>query len=229
MLDDREHGLRELLPSWPVAHLAVGDIWIGYSETQEILENGLIIERKSVADLEASILDNRYREQRSRIMAYATEKKAHAIYIIEGELDRLGHVRLTKQALLKYLTRLSIRYHIPVFLTASLKETAELCKILHDQWTTDPKTFEQPATLTYIETRGKTRESNTDDPNVFLATLLQACRGISSTGALAIISVFPSLEAVMKGTVEEFTAIQVGKQRLGVVKATRLHTLLHNH
>jgi|LauGreDrversion4_2_1035121.scaffolds.fasta_scaffold19270_5 ERCC4-type nuclease len=229
MLDDREHGLRELLPSWPIAHLAVGDIWIGYSETQEILENGLIIERKSVADLEASILDNRYREQRSRIMAYATEKKAHAIYIIEGELDRLGHVRLTKQALLKYITRLSIRYHIPVFLTASLKETAELCKILHDQWTTDPKTFEQPATLTYIETRGKTRESNTDDPNVFLATLLQACRGISSTGALAIISVFPSLEALMKGTVEEFTAIQVGKQRLGVVKATRLHTLLHNH
>jgi hypothetical protein len=229
MLDDREHGLRELLPSWSVAHLAVGDIWIGYSETQEILENGLIIERKSVADLEASILDNRYREQRSRIMAYATEKKAHAIYIIEGELDRLGHVRLTKQALLKYITRLSIRYHIPVFLTASLKETAELCKILHDQWTTDPKTFEQPATLTYIETRGKTRESNTDDPNVFLATLLQACRGISSTGALAIISVFPSLEALMKGTVEEFTAIQVGKQRLGVVKATRLHTLLHNH
>ena len=121
MLDDREHGLRELLPSWPIAHLAVGDIWIGYSETQEILENGLIIERKSVADLEASILDNRYREQRSRIMAYATEKKAHAIYIIEGELDRLGHVRLTKQALLKYITRLSIRYHIPVFLTASLK------------------------------------------------------------------------------------------------------------
>jgi len=229
MLDDREHGLRELLPSWPIAHLAVGDIWIGYSESQEILENGLIIERKSVADLEASILDNRYREQRSRIMAYATEKKAHAIYIIEGELDRLGHVRLTKQALLKYITRLSIRYHIPVFLTASLKETAELCKILHDQWTTDPKTFEQPATLTYIETRGKTRESNTDDPNVFLATLLQACRGISSTGALAIISVFPSLEALMKGTVEEFTAIQVGKQRLGVVKATRLHTLLHNH
>jgi ERCC4-type nuclease len=229
MLDDREHGLRELLPSWPIAHLAVGDIWIGYSETQEILENGLIIERKSVADLEASILDNRYREQRSRIMAYATEKKAHAIYIIEGELDRLGHVRLTKQALLKYITRLSIRYHIPVFLTASLKETAELCKILHDQWTTDPKTFEQPPTLTYIETRGKTRESNTDDPNVFLATLLQACRGISSTGALAIISVFPSLEALMKGTVEEFTAIQVGKQRLGVVKATRLHTLLHNH
>ena len=229
MLDDREHGLRELLPSWPIAHLAVGDIWIGYSETQEILENGLIIERKSVADLEASILDNRYREQRSRIMAYATEKKAHAIYIIEGELDRLGHVRLTKQALLKYITRLSIRYHIPVFLTASLKETAELCKILHDQWATDPKTFEQPATLTYIETRGKTRESNTDDPNVFLATLLQACRGISSTGALAIISVFPSLEALMKGTVEEFTAIQVGKQRLGVVKATRLHTLLHNH
>ena len=72
ILDDRERGLIELLPNATVQHLAVGDISIG--------DGKIIIERKSVADLEASILDNRYREQRSRLMAYATENKAHPIY-----------------------------------------------------------------------------------------------------------------------------------------------------
>jgi ERCC4-type nuclease len=233
MLDDREHGLRELLP-WPVAHLAVGDIWIGVTpglrpenQEPEISQNGLLIERKSVADLEASIMDNRYREQRSRIMAYATEKKAHVVYIIEGELDRFGF-RLSKQALMKHLTRLALRYHITVFQTASIKETAELCQLLMDQWTADPTTFEQPATMTYVETRGKTRESNSDDPTVFLSTVLQACRGVSAAGAKAIMAVYPNLDSLMKAEQKAFADIQVGKQKFGAVKAARLYSLLHN-
>ena len=76
MLDDREHGLRELLP-WPIAHLPVADIWIGTDPSGNPLANSVLIERKSVADFEASIMDNRYREQRSRLMSYATEQKAH--------------------------------------------------------------------------------------------------------------------------------------------------------
>jgi ERCC4-type nuclease len=227
MLDDREHGLRELLP-WPVAHLPVGDIWIGTDLSGSPLPNGILIERKSVADFEASILDNRYREQRSRIMSYATEVKAHVAYIIEGELDRMGHVRLTKSALMKHITRLALRYHIAVFQTASIKETAELCQLLKDQWTADPTTFEQPATMTYVETRGKTREENSDDPSVFLATVLQACRGVSSAGAKAIMEACPNLEVLMKATQIELASIQVGKQKFGQVKAARLYSLLHN-
>ena len=231
MLDDREHGLRELLPSWPISHLPVADIWIGVPLEAEGQANGLMIERKSVADFEASILDNRYREQRSRLMTYATERKAHVVYIIEGELDRLGPHRLTKQALMKHITRLMLRYHIAVFQTACIKETAELCQIFKDQMDSDPTTFEQPATMTYIETRGKTREANSDDPQVFLSTVLQACRGVSAAGAKAIMAVCPSLEALMKATPEDFQNIQVGigaAKKFGQVKAQRLHKLLHN-
>ena len=229
MLDDREHGLRELLPTWPVSHLPVADIWIGVSlDDKDSAINGLMIERKSVADFEASILDNRYREQRSRLMTHATEKKAHVVYIIEGELDRLGPHRLTKQALMKHITRLMLRYHIAVFQTACIKETAELCALLKDQVTADPTTFEQPATMTYIETRGKTREENSDDPSVFLATVLQACRGISSAGAKAIMALYPNLDVLMKASQEDFQQIQVGKQKFGQVKAARLYSLLHS-
>jgi ERCC4-type nuclease len=229
MLDDREHGLRELLPTWPVSHLPVADIWIGVSlDDKDSAINGLMIERKSVADFEASILDNRYREQRSRLMTHATEKKAHVVYIIEGELDRLGPHRLTKQALMKHITRLMLRYHIAVFQTACIKETAELCALLKDQVAADPTTFEQPATMTYIETRGKTREENSDDPSVFLATVLQACRGISSAGAKAIMALYPNLDVLMKASQEDFQQIQVGKQKFGQVKAARLYSLLHS-
>jgi ERCC4-type nuclease len=186
-----------------------------------------MIERKSAADLEASILDGRYREQRSRLMTYATERKAHVAYIIEGELDRLG-ATLTKQALMKHITRLALRYKIAVFQTACLKETAELCALLRDQWTTDPTTFEQPTTMTYIETRGKSRQENSDDPAVFATSVLQACRGISTTGAQALLAVFKNLEGIMAATQEQFAAVQVGKQKIGQVKAARLYSLLHS-
>jgi ERCC4-type nuclease len=232
LFDDREHGLRELLPQWPIAHLPVADIWIGVSQDSSPsadgpVAKGIMIERKSAADLEASILDGRYREQRSRLMTYATEKKAHVAYIIEGELDRLG-ATLTKQALMKHITRLALRYKIAVFQTACLKETAELCALLRDQWTTDPTTFEQPTTMTYIETRGKSRQENSDDPAVFATSVLQACRGISSTGAQAILAVFKNLEGIMAATEQQFAAVQVGKQKLGQVKAARLYSLLHS-
>ena len=160
-------------------------------------------------------------------MAYATEKKAHVVYIIEGEMDRI-QFRLSKQALMKHLTRLALRYHIAVFQTASIKETAELCQMLMDQWKSYPTTFEQPATMTYVETRGKTRESNSDDPVVFLATVLQACRGVSSTGAQAIMAVYQNMEALMKAELNALAEIKVGKQKFGTVKATRLYNLLHN-
>lgn len=230
-LDDREHGLRPLVPSdtFPFTHLPVGDIWIGVDENTDIQENGIMIERKSVSDLEASILDGRYREQRSRLIAYATEKKAHPVYIIEGTTDRMGQVRLQEAALMKHLTRLALRYHITVFQTASIRETAELCLLLADQWKSDPTTFAQPKTMTYIETRGKTRQENSDDPKVFATSVLQCCRGVSAAGAQAILAAFESsLKGVWGATKEELAAVQVGKQKFGAVKAERLYSLLHN-
>lgn len=228
LLDNREHGLRELMPEIPIFTLPVGDIWIGViGDEKEITKNGLIIERKSASDLEASILDGRYREQRSRLIGYSIEKSAHPIYIIEGDLDRFN-ARLKKPALMKHLTRLSLRYHIHVFQTACLQETAELLALLQDQWKSDPTTFEQPATMTYIETRGKSRQDNTDDPKVFATSVLMCCKGISSTGAMAILNSLKSLTEIMKTSEEVLAKIQVGKQRLGPAKAKKLYSLLHS-
>jgi ERCC4-type nuclease len=224
IVDIREQGLRPLL-NCATKQLPVGDIWIGTTE-EDIAENGVILERKTVADLEASILDSRYREQRSRMISYASEKKASVAYIIEGSLERGPAVRLQKKALLKHITRLCLRYHIAVFYTSSVQETADLCTCIHEQWLEDKTTFQQPTTMTYIETRGNTRQANTDDPVVFAVSVLSCCRGISKSAATALLQSLGSLQAVFKATKEELANIKIGDKKFGAVKANRLHSLL---
>lgn len=219
IVDIREQALRPLLNA-DTQQLPVGDIWIG-------TENGIIIERKTVNDLEASILDSRYREQRSRMISHAAEKKASVAYIIEGSLERGGAVRLEKKALLKHITRLCLRYHIAVFYTENVQETADLCMCIHEQWLEDNTTFQQPTTMTYIETRGNTRQANTDDPTVFAVSVLSCCRGISNSAATTLLKAFGTLEGVLKATKEDIAAVKVGDKKFGAIKANRLHALLH--
>jgi ERCC4-type nuclease len=121
---------RELIPllDWPVNQLQVGDVWIGLSG-EEIRAGGLVIERKAVADLEASILDGRYREQRTRLATYCQQTGARPVYIIEGELDR-SYGRLTEDVLQKFLNRLAIRYGIATIRSETTKDTARICTLL---------------------------------------------------------------------------------------------------
>jgi ERCC4-type nuclease len=229
-VDDREHGLRRLFRSatYNVVHLPVGDIWIGL-QAEQPTKGSLIIERKSAADLEASILDGRYREQRARLLAFCQEKQAHPMYIIEGDLDRMN-ARLKKPALLKHITRLQLRYHIPVFQTACLEETSELCYTLLEQWECDPTTFEQPATLTYVETRGTTRQENSDDPKVFAVGVVSCCRGVSPAAAKAVLEgCGGSLQGVWEADEVKLAGILCGKQKFGPAKAKRLFSLLHSN
>lgn len=95
-LDMRETGIRAAMPFSPlIAALPVGDVWIGCSG-DEVAANGIILERKTVADFDASIKDGRYDEQRGRMLAYAQERGAKVAYVVEGHLERssLGPVAL---------------------------------------------------------------------------------------------------------------------------------------
>jgi len=111
VVDTRERDLIILL-SWPVKTLPVGDIWIGLSGEQ-MIPGGIVIERKTTDDLEASILDGRYREQRTRLTTYCQESGARPLYVIEGPMDRLWG-KLTQETLQKYLNRLMLRYGVSV-------------------------------------------------------------------------------------------------------------------
>ena len=228
ILDVRERELVRRL-GWTTRNLPVGDVWIGVDLSGALAPGGIVAERKSAADLEASILDGRYREQRTRLLSHCQLNGFRPLYIIEGDLDRLGG-KLAKQALRKFLTRLTLRYGVPVLQTESIEDTAKLCQELAAQLKEDPKVFmtEEAAKVKYTDTISVYKKANSDDPAVFASAVLQQCTGISAAGAGAVLVAYPTLSAVWGATAQQLSLVVVGKRKLGLVVAQRLYDLLHS-
>jgi ERCC4-type nuclease len=228
VIDTRERELKPLLTHWPPRPLPVGDIWIGLSG-EDVKCGGLVIERKTTNDLEASILDGRYREQRTRLTTYCQQRGARPLYVIEGPMDRIWG-KLTQETLQKYLNRLMLRYGVSVIHTDSIDSTAALCKTLASQISAEEAVFVQadPAALAYSSTVSVTKRGNKDDPRNFVACALQGCPGISSAAADAVLTACGNtLTGVMGAEEAAFASVMVGKRKLGPVVAKRLWGLLH--
>jgi len=86
-----------------------------------ILGDGVIAERKSVADLEASIIDGRIFSQLENL-----QKVKKPCIIVEGNLDSLlcNNGRIHNKAIIGLLTSIGLNYKIPIFFTKNIKETA---------------------------------------------------------------------------------------------------------
>jgi ERCC4-type nuclease len=221
VLDTREHSLISLLPNQTVKQLPVGDIWIQTNE-----KTLLVIERKTTADFEASFLDGRYREQRTRLLAYCAENKAKALYILEGGLDGKRH-RLERSALQKLVHRLVLRYGVAVWSTKDLQDTANTIQLLQQQILDDQAVFEGEQ-LSYTDVQHVSKKANKDDPMAFAIGSLQCCPGISLKGAQAIWeSCNKSWSRLLEISENELANIKVGERRLGPAVAKRLWKLFH--
>jgi ERCC4-type nuclease len=93
-------------------NLALGDIIICDDDETELL----LIERKSLADLAASIKDGRYSEQSYRLNSYSLHNH-NIIYLIEGNLSMFGSNYHSKNRynplyLLFCITRDSVYYEL---------------------------------------------------------------------------------------------------------------------
>ena len=91
----------------------------------------VIFERKTLADLAASIRDGRYKEQSFRLIETAAASGFHKhniVYIIEGDLARYDerHSRITKTALQSAMVSLLYYKGFSVVRTMNVGETAEL-------------------------------------------------------------------------------------------------------
>ena len=229
-LDTREGELIRLLqvPEDAVKQLPVADIWIGITEVNTLSEGGLLIERKSIRDLEASILDGRYREQRGRLLASCHENKTQPMYILEGSLSS-GTGRLTKKALMKFINRLIFHYNIAVMQTASLSETADLIQTLTEQWKEDPTSLQRTTELVKV-TDGihVQKKANAMDPRQFAICCIAQCPGISVKAAEQLITTFGSLPGVLQATIKELEQVKVGARKIGPVVSKRLYELLHH-
>lgn len=138
ILDLRETKLIELFNASSIQYkteqLPIGDIIIRYIHNDTTYE--IILERKCVTDMVASIKDGRYKEQKLRLLAerHASDviKKVKIAYLVEGLATECRNVQ-DKVMLLGSVISSIFRDDIPVLRTVSLQETSELITRLHER------------------------------------------------------------------------------------------------
>jgi ERCC4-type nuclease len=113
--------------------LPLGDV-ILHDPRQGQQKDIVIFERKTLADLAASIRDGRYKEQSFRLIETAAATGFHThniVYIIEGDLARYDeqHTQITKTALQSAMVSLMYYKGFSVVRTMNVGETADF--ILH--------------------------------------------------------------------------------------------------
>lgn len=193
--------------------IPLGDIVI--QRTADDATPLLIIERKTLADLLASIQDGRYQEQSHRLI-HASGIPAHNIlYVIEGVLQTSP-----KKALIyATMTSLNVFKGFSVFRTSHLNETAEwvlavatkmareLDKgtpmaygfVAQEEGGANPNPLSVPVPVpppAYTEVVKKVKKDNVTPDNMLEIMLCQV-PGISSTMSAVLVKQYPTMRALL--------------------------------
>lgn len=125
VIDNRENHLINTIQTMVISkdkvkveQLTIGDILFRKDE-----ETILIIERKTVADLKASICDGRNREQKARLLGSGTAIN-RIMYLIEGDLTKDKVSGIPTTTLLGSIINTQLRDNIKVYKTSNITETA---------------------------------------------------------------------------------------------------------
>lgn len=136
-------------------------------------ESKLVIERKSIADLQSSIKDGRFREQRTRLL----ETGIKIIYIIEGKIS-------DDKCVLGALGNLALYHNICILPTASLQQTITMIESLF-------KKIGQE--YTPVESKTCKPRCKKDVNKSSLHLMLETIHGVSSTIAKAVAREYTSV------------------------------------
>ena len=152
-------------------YLDLGDFIIQDSNQQE-----LVIERKTWNDLQCSLKDQRYREQRSRLLLYEKNNNNVKIcYILEGSNS---DYEIEKKAVF----RLIFAYQIPVFFSQNMEETVSLLTFMMNLPNLDCYFAKRNMEIDQVEARISCRlKKNYEDASLFFQEVLCFIKGMTST------------------------------------------------
>lgn len=220
---ERLNGLKTEPLSIEVVTLPLGDMVIcGDSDGDDKIR--LLFERKTVADLQASIKDGRYEEQSFRLQGWEEVPNSHIVYLIEGPiLSSFSHRPLSSLESMTYSALLSLSYYkgFSVQRTFSLEETA----ILLLQWadklareeakgekipyatTTTTTTATTASEQPYVSVIKKVKKDNITGANIG-EIMLSQIPGVSSVIAGELMKVYRTLPSLILALKENPTALQ---------------------
>jgi len=206
-LDDREHQLYHLVHDKNTSldlnltiekkTLLLGDVVFVDDNEKEIL----IVERKSLSDLVASIKDGRYEEQSYRLIHSSGLYRHHIVYLIEGGMSQILNTTEKKMIYSSMMT-LQLYKGFSIMKTTSMHETAEwiiysanklfsMIKKGHTLWSPENTVTEQVPS-NYCSVVKKTKKENVTPENIGEIILCQI-PGISSVSAVTIMKEFKTI------------------------------------
>jgi ERCC4-type nuclease len=196
-IDNRERGLKALFEQQSnevyscieYKNLDLGDIILSFTWNDNTIQ--YVFERKTIDDLQASIKDGRYHDQKKRLISTYTSH--NVFYIIEGGCT---YSDTTDASIKSALVNTILRDGIGIFRTNSMKDTYDLiCSIVQRLHDTPEKyatkggssaTALQPSAIAHYK-----KEST-------YINMLCQIPGVSLKTAKAIESVFPTWGDIMK-------------------------------
>ena len=147
-VDTREDALNDMIRmnttgikhSTRTESLAVGDVILSSDDGKT---DYIVFERKSLADLAASIRDGRYKEQSHRLQAIPGMHNHNVIYIVEGDLARYNErfSKISQKALYSAMCSLNYYKGFSVVRTMSVMETYELIHHYADKLSVSPAPY----------------------------------------------------------------------------------------
>ena len=196
--------------------LAVGDIILSSDDGKT---DYIVFERKSLADLAASIRDGRYKEQSHRLQAIPAMHNNNVVYIIEGDLARYNErfSKISKKALYSAMCSLNYYKGFSVVRTMSLLETHELIHHYADKLSVSPAPYgyyhavaeansddsetvprddAQPSYCSVLKVKQVKCENIT--PQNIGEIMLCNIPGVSSKTAAAVVKKYPTLRSLMQ-------------------------------
>lgn len=195
ILDKREHFLIEKMKDEVMLeHLEIGDIQ--YRRGDEII---LIIERKTIADLKASICDGRYREQKERLIGNI--QKNRIIYLIEGDIDKPLDSKIngmTVSTIIGSLINTQLRDGIKIYKTTSINESVEFLRRLYQKINKDnDKYFLEELPRKEYHTTIKMNKKDNMCPKMWFMLQLSHIPQISNNQVKRIIEEYPNMNTLV--------------------------------
>lgn len=218
-VDNRENHLIKLLNtnnvSFEVKQLDIGDI-VFQNENNDII---LIIERKTLHDLKASICDGRLREQRARLLSNYDTKRI--MYIIEGDINNVSK-SVNIDTLLGSMINMQLRDSIMVYKTINILETTRYIMKLHGKLEKDiSEYFKENREITKTEycSTIKTKKKSNINPENWFITQLALIPNITEYIAESILDKYSSLPNLIK----EYESIDEDKRHLMLSNITYIN------
>ncbi|HOD89769.1 MAG TPA: ERCC4 domain-containing protein [archaeon] len=175
------------------------------------LSDDVVVERKTIEDLEASIIDGRIFSQ---IEALSNVPKS--CLIIENPLFEIyeGYGRINRNALIGLLTKIGLDYKLPIFFTRNSKETADFLFVIAKR--------EQLIHSTPIKTRYSKTPMSYSQRQLFI---MESFPNIGPTLARSILKEFKTLKNVANADVKDLQKVK----KLGRKKAEQIKYLLERN